>query len=499
MSTTFNARSVNLIHPGEPLEADGWQVSSWNAGQSGILAWSADNVRLSPDGAVEFVLGAAPAGSARPWCGGEVQSVATASTGTWNWTAQAPQMVDGAVFGMFTYRADHFNDPWIEFDFEFVGADTTQVRLNIHMETATGEHVTLEQGNNSQPVIVDLGFDAAQGVHTYSVTVTGTEAIFLVDGREVGRFDASDMPYGTWTTGEMKGFANLWCVDPSLESWAGQWAYPGAPLVARVEGLGFVPVDGTPPGPGSLGTQGDDILIGSDGDDLLEGLGGDDSLDGGAGNDQVLGGDGSDRLRLDAGDDRLDGGTGLDWVEASGPLGATIDLSTSAAQATGYGADRLSGIENALGGSGADRLSGTAGANVLMGAAGDDVLRGGEGADRLVGGLGRDTLHGGLDRDRDVFVFSGAEDSPAGQGRDVLYDVLAGIDLIDLSGIDPQAGLGGDQGFRFAGKSAAAFAVWTVASKGDLILRADVTGDRTADIEIRLVGVLSLAASDLLL
>jgi beta-glucanase (GH16 family) len=46
-------------------------------------------------------------------------------------------MVDGAVFGMFTYRADHFNDPWIEFDFEFVGADTTKVRLNIHMETAT--------------------------------------------------------------------------------------------------------------------------------------------------------------------------------------------------------------------------------------------------------------------------------------------------------------------------------------------------------------------------
>ena len=50
MSTTFNARSVNLIHPGEPLEADGWQVSYWNAGQSGILAWSADNVRLSSQG-----------------------------------------------------------------------------------------------------------------------------------------------------------------------------------------------------------------------------------------------------------------------------------------------------------------------------------------------------------------------------------------------------------------------------------------------------------------
>ncbi|CAA9389256.1 MAG: Alkaline phosphatase [uncultured Rubellimicrobium sp.] len=498
MSTTLGAGSVNLIDPGEPLEADGWQVSSWNAGQSSILAWAPGNVRLSPDGALELALGTAPAGSARPWCGGEVQSEATASTGTWSWTAQAPRMVDGAVFGMFTYRADHFADPWIEFDFEFVGADTTQVRLNIHMETATGEHVTLEDANGA-PVIVNLGFDAALGVHTYSVTVTGTEAVFLVDGREVGRFDASDMPHGTWTTGEMKGFANLWCVDPSLESWAGVWSNPGTPLVAHVESLGFVPGDGPPPDPGSLGTPGDDILIGSDGDDLLDGLGGHDSLDGGAGNDQVLGGDGGDRLRLDAGDDRLDGGAGLDWVEVLGSLGATIDLSTSAAQATGHGTDRLSGIENALGDSGADRLSGTGGASVLIGAAGDDVLRGGEGADRLVGGLGRDTLHGGIDRDRDVFVFSGAEDSPAGPGRDILYDVVSGIDLIDLSGIDPQSGLGGDQGFRFAGKSAAAFSVWTVASKGDLILRADVTGDRTADIEIRLVGVSSLTASDLLL
>jgi hypothetical protein len=227
-----------------------------------------------------------------------------------------------------------------------------------------------------QPVIVDLGFDAAQGVHTYAVTVTGLEAIFLVDGREVGRFDASDMPHGTWTSGEMKGFANLWCVDPSLEAWAGVWGDPGAPLVARLNDMGHVPGGGGPPDPGQ-GTEGHDTLVGTDGDDLLDGRGGDDSLDGRAGHDRLLGGEGNDQLALAGSDDWLDGGLGIDWVEVGGPVCAMVNLSLAGAQVTGRGNDTLMGIENAAGGEGADRLTGTVGANGLTGGAGDDVLRGG--------------------------------------------------------------------------------------------------------------------------
>lgn len=499
--STFTSRSIDLVFPGEAATPEGWYVSHWDAGQSRILAWSPDNVRLTAEGAVELVLSAAPKGSARPYRGGEVQSIESATTGTWSWTVQAPRMVDGAVFGMFAYRADHFADPWIEFDFEFVGADTTQVRLNIHMETATGEHVTLEQAAGG-PVIVDLGFDASQGVHGYDIVVTGTEAIFLVDGAVVGRFGAADMPYGTWTTGMMKGFTNLWCVDPSLEGWAGAWAYPGEPLVATAWAMDVQPGEmgelGTAAAvTGIEGTNGDDDLTGTDGDDLIQGHGGHDRLSGRLGNDRLAGGEGDDTLLLDAGDDRLEGGAGTDWLQVGGSAAATVDLALASAQATGYGTDTILGIENAAGGSGDDRLYGTAGSNALLGGAGADILHGRAGADRIVGGAGQDSLFGGAEAD--LFVFVALGDSLVGKRRDVIHDFATRLDRIDLTGLDAQAGLAGDQALAFAGTTAAAHSVWYAKGRSDIVLRADVTGDRTADFEIRLAGATSLLADDLLL
>jgi hypothetical protein len=107
-----------------------------------------------------------------------------------------------------------------------------------------------------------------------------------VDGVEVGRFDAADMPGNTWTTGDMTCFVNLWCVDPTLESWAGKWAYPGTPLVGRVSGVSYaapggepVLIGGPPPKP-LITVQGTsasedlrDVLRRSD---VLEGAGGQD-------------------------------------------------------------------------------------------------------------------------------------------------------------------------------------------------------------------------------
>lgn len=597
MSTTEGTQSIDLVQIGEPATTESWLVSDWPAGQTSIMEWSPDNVVEQADGSVQFTLSAAPAGSSYTYCGGEVQSCEAASLGTWTWTAQAPVMQDGAVFGMFTYRADHFNDPWIEFDFEFVGADTTQVRLNIHMETATGEHVTLEDANGG-PVIVDLGFDASQGLHTYEIVVTETEAIFVIDGQVVGRFGAADMPYGTWTTGDMKGFTNLWCVDPSLESWAG--TYGGEPLTATVAAIDVLPGDLGDFGPMVIdptinGDAGNNILVGTDGDDTLNGHAGNDDLTGGAGNDTLLGGDGSDslnldagndildggtgvdwvrassstpavidlaltgaqdtgsgldtlrsienvaggagadrllgsdssnslvggagndvlvgrggddrlegsdgddRLDLDAGNDMLDGGTGSDWVEVTGTTAATIDLAKTAAQATGYGTDTISNVENASGSSGADKLFGTDGANILQGNAGDDLLYGRGGADTLVAGAGKDTLYGGVDGVRDVFVFASTTHSVVGAKRDSIYDFVSGVDDLDLSGLDANTSLTGDQSFAFSGTTAAAHAVWFAASRSEVIVRADVNGDKVADVEIRLVGVTALTAGDFIL
>ena len=94
-------------YPNDP--AKGWLVSNWGAGQSTITAWSPDHVRVTQDGIVEVVLDNAPAGSSDPYFGAELQSSTSARPGTWSWTPKAPEMVDGAVFGLVAYMADHAN------------------------------------------------------------------------------------------------------------------------------------------------------------------------------------------------------------------------------------------------------------------------------------------------------------------------------------------------------------------------------------------------------
>jgi serralysin len=64
----------------------------------------------------------------------------------------------------------------------------------------------------------------------------------------------------------------------------------------------------------------------------------------------------------------------------------------------------------------------------------------------MTGGPGRDTLVGGASRD--VFLFR-AGDTVAGSGRDVIKGFQHGSDVIDLSAIDANAKIPGDQAFAF--------------------------------------------------
>lgn len=642
MPITYDAQSVHLAKLGQKLTQDSWIISDWNAGQSSITKWASENVRKAADGAIEFVLDMAPAGSSRPVRGAEIQSMAKATTGTWSWQAQVPEMAPGAVFGMFLYKSDWKNAPTLEFDFEFVGGDTTKVQICIHMQDANGRHITLN--DNGRPIIVDLGFDAAKGMHTYEMTISDSEALFIIDGEVVGRYGAADMPGNVWYTGELSSYVDLWAVAPAQEAWAGKWQDPGRPLVARVGDVEVRPgdldnlslgqtvfgdqlanlIEGSDRDDHIDGLDGNDTIHGHAGNDTLHGSAGDDHLSGGQGHDHLFGGSGNDRLYLDAGDDRLDGGSGSDTVVILGTASAQIDLALSRAQNTGYGNDVLVGIEHVtgglgndrlfgdshssgnilsggdgndlldgrggrdtlyggngsdtlIGGSGGDRLYGGAGADLLQGEDGNDVLYleqgddtidggagtdrlivtgsagarvnlgietaqqtgygnviirnvegaigstgsdwlsgnardnllrgnggadtllGGGGADTLWGGAGRDVMYGGTDLSRDVFVFNRISDSGTGPRRDVIHDFVSGRDLLDLSRIDARLGSDADDAFVFRGGTETSHGVWYVRSDGDLIVRADVTGDRTADLEIRLVGVSSLTADDFLL
>lgn len=379
-----------------------WLISEWDAGQSYIVGWNPDNVIARNDGSVQFILDQAAAGDSRPYDGAEWQSLTAATTGTWTWMAQAPEMVDGAVFGMFLYQDDYLTQPWREYDIEFVGKNTSQIRLAVHFLDDSGNHVTLKT-----PSIIDLGFDASKSKHLYGITVTMTGVSFTVDGVVVETFDASDMQGGVWDPGPLASVTDLWVTSPELSPWAGKWEDPGRPLVATVDAFSL-PTDSV-----FIGKSGADLLKGTGAADQLYGNAGNDTLDGGGGADLAFGGAGNDTFIVDHVQDqtREYEGQGRDRVNASLSWTLADNIEDLALQ----GGAAIDGTGNGL----ANALMGNGAANRLSGLGGNDTLTGNAGADTLTGGGGNDT-----------FVFA------KGHGADVITDFHAGgtEDTIQISG-----------------------------------------------------------------
>jgi hypothetical protein len=182
---------------------------------------------------------------------------------------------------------------------------------------------------------------------------------------------------------------------------------------------------------------------GHDGNDTLNGGPLGDTLLGGAGRDTLNGGPGDDSLLPDAANlaqadtrssraitsqavappdaDTVDGGPGDDTVDYGDHImPVTIDLVAGTAGELGEG-DRLSGIENVIGGSGGNTLSGDDGPNTLTGGSGNDTIDGRGADDKLDGQAGPDELHGGAGDDDlrgDGLNFFGTAPSPSSDTLD---------------------------------------------------------------------------------
>ena len=298
------------------------------------------------------------------------------------------------------------------------------------------------------------------------------------------------------------------------------------------------------------GGVGDDYLDGGTGNDTLQGDAGNDTLQGRTGDDAMDGGAGNDVYYLDSPFDAVteNAGAGTDLVRVyvngytlapnveNGILGGVLValagngldnvLTGNNADNTivgnagndtirgGAGSDTLYGnagddlilagddSDSLYGGDGADTLNGGLGGNALYGEAGNDILVGGAGSELLIGGLGADTITTGGGPDK--IDYQAVADSATGSS-DLITDFNAAGDVLDLSGIDANTTIAGDQSFTlYSSKPAIGTPgdLWYV-DAGDgvhLTLFGDVNGDTFADFELRLVissGIFD--ASDILL
>lgn len=156
------------------------------------------------------------------------------------------------------------------------------------------------------------------------------------------------------------------------------------------------------------GERGSDHLDGGDGEDALFGESGNDTLDGGPGDgDRVNGGPGDDSLFGGPGDydvltggpgnDSIDGGPGAHDVASYAGTGGAVTINLQTQTVNGAEAEHLSGIEDAVGGSGGDTLIGdTATPNRLDGGPGEDHLVPAGPGDEAFGGPGSDECSAGF-------------------------------------------------------------------------------------------------------
>uniref|UniRef100_UPI002FC6CA11 M10 family metallopeptidase C-terminal domain-containing protein n=1 Tax=Ramlibacter sp. TaxID=1917967 RepID=UPI002FC6CA11 len=172
-------------------------------------------------------------------------------------------------------------------------------------------------------------------------------------------------------------------------------------------------------------------------------------------------------------------------------------------------------IENATGGSASDVIIGNDVANRLVGGRGADKLTGGFGNDRLDGGFSVDTLSGQGGNDiliggggadtmnggggRDVFDYNRLNDTGSTAGTaDTITGFVSGEDRIDLRTLDANAALDGNQAFSFVGDTFSGNATGQVRFEAG-VLYGSTDADTAAEFVIKLTGVDTIAAGDLLL
>ena len=163
---------------------------------------------------------------------------------------------------------------------------------------------------------------------------------------------------------------------------------------------------------------------------------------------------------------------------------------------------------------GNDTINGDTGQDSLIGGDGNDLISGGSGNDQLFGDAGNDTLIGGTGRDsltggdgNDIFKYSAINEisvtavSGYFSNLDYITDFKIG-DRVDLSIIDANSTVVGNQAFSFIGNSGFTGIAGQLRSDGLVGVTScygDINGDSQADFQIQITALVPLVKTDFIL
>src|SRR5512142_1039532 len=157
-------RTTSLSDQFNTNDTSVWQMANWANGTPFNCGFLPDHVTFA-NGFMTLKLDNV-ASSGKSYSGGEYRTIDTFSYGRFETRMKAAK-ASGVVSSFFTYTGS----PWDEIDVEVLGKNTNQVQFN-YFVNGVGGHEKL----------VDLGFDASAGYHTYAFDWKAGSISWYVDG-----------------------------------------------------------------------------------------------------------------------------------------------------------------------------------------------------------------------------------------------------------------------------------------------------------------------------
>ena len=155
------------------INATFWQILE-STFPSNLAKFQSENLSLLDNGGIRMTLREQKSGD-RDYTSASIASKTKYRYGRFE-VELKPAKAEGVLTAFFLHR----NDPWQEIDLEFLGKDTSRILINVYYNPGE-EGTNYNYGNRGTPVLINLGFDAAEKFHRYAIEWESNEIRWFVD------------------------------------------------------------------------------------------------------------------------------------------------------------------------------------------------------------------------------------------------------------------------------------------------------------------------------